>query len=137
MAVTDYVIPRYAFDGMLVWAHYEGNTAIRCRVVCAAGESIHCVGLREDLNYEKWWRLDDVRVKKDSNGDPIYEKAPAPAPYRAIAAQIKCPYQRIAGQIQSLVQKLERRELRKKLVTVYEEKARRVRKIPMARIPEW
>lgn len=68
----DYEIPRFFFEGQEVWAPYnpvtkspgfsKTGTAIKCTVICAAGNAARVVN--EKYDYEHWWERWDVRVKR-------------------------------------------------------------------------
>jgi hypothetical protein len=134
MAAHDWIAPKYAFDGMQVWARWSSTAAVYCRVVCAAGTNVRCVSIDKTLDYDKWWSLDEVRVRRNQEtGEPVYESVDLP---RTATIESDCPYQRIAGQIQELINRKGRRELRMATIALREEQARKIRKIPMAQIPE-
>lgn len=62
LPLSDFVPARYAFDGQLVWLRWKEDTALRCLVETAAGQSVRVVNKARAL--QRWVDVDQLYIRK-------------------------------------------------------------------------
>ena len=63
----DFPIPRYLYKGQVVYAPYDGEKSVKCKVITACGDVARVVC--EPYNFDRWFSIWHLRIKKGSLGE--------------------------------------------------------------------